>query len=411
MKIKAIWWIPILVAAGGIAVWRLLPEKGAATVVDEGTYVTVTRHDIASSVAATGKINPMVGAEVRVGSRISGRVQRLHANVGDLVASGQVIAELETTDLQALREQRLAELEIAQARLSSADRLRPGEILKAEAALEDAKAVARLGDDFLTRQAALFRKGLIPEQELDAARKDRDVAQARLTSAQRELELSRERYSEDVKSARAQIQQAEGAIQVVDAQLSYGIIRAPIAGVIGSISTQEGETVAAGLSSPTFVTIIDLNKLQVDAFVDEVDIGKIAVGRSAVFTVDSYPERDFPATVRAIYPKAVVMDNVVYYDVVLHIDEPLTGQLRPEMTANVVITLEARKDVLAVPLGAVTREEGRSVVYVMRGGRPERQAVRVGWRDAERIEIVSGLNENDRVLVRRQVNPSSGGGK
>ena len=198
-------------------------------------------------------------------------------------------------------------------------------------------------------------------------------------------------------------------MQVVGAQLSSGIIRAPIAGVIGSISTQEGETVAAGLSSPTFVTIIDLNKLQVDAFVDEVDIGKIAVGRSAVFTVDSYPERDFPATVRAIYPKAVVMDNVVYYDVVLHIDEPLAGQLRPEVTANVVITLEARRGVLAVPLSAVTREEGKSVVYVMRGGRPKRQAVRVGRRDAERIEIVSGLNENDRVLVRRQAKSGSGG--
>jgi len=408
-RVKAIWWIPILVAAGGIVVWRLLPQKGAATAVDEGTYVAVARHDIVSSVAATGKVNPMVGAEVRVGSRISGRVERLHANIGDLVAKDQIIAELETADLQALREQRLAELEIARARLSSADRLRPGEILKAEAAGAEAEAVARLGEDFLARQSALFRDGLITEQELDTARKDKDVAQARLSSAQRELELSRERYAEDVKSARAQIRQAEAALQVVGAQLSYATIQAPIAGVIGSISTQEGETVAAGLNSPTFVTIIDLSKLQVDAFVDEVDIGKIAPGQSAVFTVDSYPERDFPATVRAIYPKAVVMDNVVYYDVVLRIDEPLTGQLRPEMTANVVITLEARRGVLAVPLSAVIREEGKSVVYVLRGGRPEPQAVRVGRRDAERIEIVSGLNENDRVLVGRQVKPGSGG--
>jgi len=409
MRMRAIWWVPILAAAGGVVVWQLLPDKGAATAVDEGTYVTVARHDIVSSVAATGKVNPMVGAEVRVGSRISGRVERLHANVGDLVARGQVIAELETTDLQALREQRLAEIEIARARLSSAERLRPGEVLKAEDAVADGEAVARLAEAFLARQSGLFRGGLSAEQELDTARKDKDVALARLSSARRELELSRERYAEDVKSARAQIRQAEAALQVVGAQLSYATTRAPIAGVIGSISTQEGETVAAGLNSPTFVTIIDLNKLQVDAFVDEVDIGKIAAGQSAVFTVDSYPERDFPATVRAIYPKAVVMDNVVYYDVVLRIDEPLTGQLRPEMTANVIIALEARRGVLAVPLSAVIREEGKSVVYVLRGGRPAPQTVRVGRRDAERIEIVSGLNENDRVLVRRQVKPISGG--
>lgn len=179
-------------------VWRLLPEKGAATVVDEGTYVAVTRHDIVSSVAATGKVNPMVGAEVRVGSRISGRVERLHANVGDLVAKDQIIAELEKDDLDALHGQRLAELEIAPARLSAAERLRPGEILKAEAALADARAVARLSDDSLARQAALFRGGLISEQELDAARKDKDVAQARLSSARHELSLSQERYTEDI---------------------------------------------------------------------------------------------------------------------------------------------------------------------------------------------------------------------
>ena len=189
MRVKAIWWIPVLVVAGGIVVWRLLPEKGAATAVDEGSYVAVARNDIVSSVAATGKVNPMVGAEVRAGSRISGRVERLHANIGGLVAKDQIIAELETADLQALREQRLAELEIARARLSSAERLRPGEILKAEAAVAEAEAVARLGEDFLARQSALFRDGLITEQELDTARKDKDVAQARLSSAQRELEL------------------------------------------------------------------------------------------------------------------------------------------------------------------------------------------------------------------------------
>ncbi|MBM3789627.1 MAG: efflux RND transporter periplasmic adaptor subunit [Acidobacteria bacterium] len=409
MRVRAIWWVSLLAAAGALAAWRLLPENGAATAVDADSFIAVGRHDIVSSVAATGKVNPMVGAEVRVGSRISGRVERLHANIGDVVSREQVIAELEKNDLLALRGQRLAEVEIARTRLSSAESLRPGEILKAEAGVADAEAVARLGEDFLARQASLFRDGLVAEQELDTARKERDVAQARLTAAQRELDLSRQRYAEDVKSARAQIRQAEAALQVIAAQLSYATIRAPIAGVIGSISTQEGETVAAGLNSPTFVTIIDLGRLQVDAFVDEVDIGKIAVGQSAAFTVDAFPDRDFPATVRAIYPKAIIMDNVVYYDVVLVIDEPLTGQLRPEMTANVIITLEARRGVLAVPLSAVTREEGRSVVYVLRQDRPEPQAVRIGRRDGERVEILSGLNENDRVLVRRPARSGNGG--
>jgi multidrug efflux pump subunit AcrA (membrane-fusion protein) len=104
--------------------------------------------------------------------------------------------------------------------------------------------------------------------------------------------------------------------------------------------------------------------------------------------------------VEAIYPKAVVMDNVVYYDVVLHIDEALTGGLRPEMTTSVVINLDARKGVITVPLRAVTREQGKSIVFVSRNGQPARQVVTVGWKDAEWIEITAGLTEQDRVLVR-----------
>jgi RND family efflux transporter MFP subunit len=195
---------------------------------------------------------------------------------------------------------------------------------------------------------------------------------------------------------------------MLEAQVSYATLRAPISGIVSSISTQEGETVAAGLNSPTFVTIIDLRKLQVDAFVDETDIGKIRVGQKATFTVDSFPDRDFPATVQAIYPKAVIMDNVVYYDVVLRIDEPLTGQLRPEMTTNVIITLDTRKGVLSVPLRAVTRDQGKSVVYVHNNGKPVRRVVKVGWKDAESVEIAGGLTENDRVLIRTP--PATNGG-
>jgi macrolide-specific efflux system membrane fusion protein len=211
-----------------------------------------------------------------------------------------------------------------------------------------------------------------------------------------------------VKSAKAQIEQASSALRVHEAQLTYYTIRAPISGIISSVSTQEGETVAAGLNSPTFVTIIDLHKLQVDAFVDETDIGKIRVGQKATFTVDSFPDRDFQATIQAIYPKAVIMDNVVYYDVVHRIDEPLTGQLRPEMTTNVMISLDARKNVLAVPLRAVSREQGKSVVFVNQDSQPVRRTVKIGWKDPEWIEIVEGLKEGEKVVIRST--PKNNGG-
>ncbi len=388
-----------LIAAGAGAWWLLSKPKQAES-ADQGTYVEVKRRDLVANVAATGKVNAMVGAEVRVGSRVSGRVQRLHANIGYVVQAGQVIAELEKDDQQALLEQRRAEVKVAEARLSSVESLRPREVQKAEAAVADAEATAQLAKTEFARQSALLARGLIAKQIVDSATKERDVTDARVISARRELELAKQRYIEDLKSAKAQIEQAAAAARVLEAQVEYATIRAPIPGIISAVSTQAGETVAAGLNSPTFVIIIDLRKLQVDAFVDETDIGKIRVGQKATFTVDSYPDHDFSATVQAIYPKAVIMDNVVYYDVVLRIDEPLTGQLRPEMTTNAIISLDARNGVLAVPLRAVTREEGRSVVYVLRDGQAVRQTVKVGWKDSEWIEIVSGLKENDKVLIR-----------
>jgi multidrug efflux pump subunit AcrA (membrane-fusion protein) len=405
-------WILIIVAivvlAGGGAWWMMHPA-GQTQAMDQGTsVVAVQRRDLVSTVAATGKVNAMVGAEVRVGSRVSGRVQRLFANIGDVVHTGQVIAELEKDDQQALLEQRRAELKVAEVRLSSVDALRPREIQKAEAALADTQATAELAHIEFDRQSAQFERGLVSKQLFDTARKEKEVTDARVVSATRELELAKQRYTEDLKSAKAQIEQAAAAVRVLDAQITYYTIRAPLAGIISSVSTQEGETVAAGLNSPTFVTIIDLHKLQVDAFVDETDIGKISVGQKATFTVDSFPDREFNASVQAIYPKAVIMDNVVYYDVVNRIDEPLTGQLRPEMTTNVAISLDARKDVLTVPVRAVSREQGKSVVFVLRAGQPVRQTVKVGWKNPEWIEIVGGLKAGDKVVIRSA--PKTNGG-
>jgi HlyD family secretion protein len=319
-----------------------------------------------------------------------------------------VIAELERDDQQALLEQRRAELKVAEARVSSIEALRPRVIQQAEAALADAQATAELAAMDFTRHSALFLRGLIAKEMLDSAAKERDVTAARVVSATQGFELAKQGYVEDLRSARAQREQAAAAVRVLEAQVAYATIRAPIPGIISAISTQEGETVAAGLSSPVFVTIVDLQKLQVDAYVDETDVGKVRVGQKATFTVDAFPDREFPATVQAIYPKAVLMDNVVYYDVVLRIDEPLTGQLRPEMTTNVAIALDARKGVLTVPVRAISREQDRSVAYVLQDGRPVQRTVKVGWKDSQWVEIVSGLQEGDKVLIGGSP-PSAGG--
>lgn len=179
---------------------------------------------------------------------------------------------------------------------------------------------------------------------------------------------------------------------------SFATITAPISGIVASVATQEGETVAAGLSAPTFLTIVDLGRLQVNAFVDEVDIGKVKAGLAASFTVDAFPSRDFSGRVAAIYPTATIQDNVVKYVVAVDIDSGYAGSLRPEMTANVRIRVDERT-VLAIPARAIRRENGASVVYVRVDGKPQSRAVRLGWRDGGWVEIVEGLKVGERVFV------------
>lgn len=162
------------------------------------------------------------------------------------------------------------------------------------------------------------------------------------------------------------------------------------------MATQEGETVAASLAAPTFVTLVDLDRLEVWAYVDETDIGRIRKGQAATFTVDTYPDHPFEGRVSAVYPQAEIRDNVVNYVAVVTFDPPRDRTLRPEMTAAVRIAIETRENVLTVPRRALRREEGRS--YVLTPG-AEKRWVKVGSRDETDCEIVEGLREGDEVLL------------
>ncbi|MGA1875077.1 MAG: ABC transporter permease [bacterium] len=294
--------------------------------------VTASRRNFTASVLATGAVRPQIGAQVHVGARISGKVTRLTANIGNVVHKGQVIAELEKDDLLAMVAQRQAELDLAQAKLSALHALRPREIPRAQAEVDQWEATAALGRKELEREDGLLKGDFTTRQAHDRAKERLSVAKAQLAAAKKRLEALATRYDQDLIQAQAEIARCKALLEQARVQLSYATLVAPISGVIASVSTQEGETVAAGLNAPTFVTIIDLNRLQVDAYVDEVDIGKVKVGQKAVFTVDAFPGQEFFGKGTAIYPNAVIQENVVNYDVVIEIDNWDAAILRPEMT-------------------------------------------------------------------------------
>jgi HlyD family secretion protein len=293
----------------GTLTWRAC--RGADQDGDAPTAV-VSRRDLSASVLATGAIRPQVGAEVKVGSRVSGVLERLHFNIGDGVRRGDLIAELDDRDLRARVAQAEAALRAAVARL---DLVRLGareqEITQARAAVADADAGRVLAEKQLERQSALLAQRLVPQNDVDVAMKNLDSAVARLEAERERLALVERKYlPEEISVVEAQVAEAQAVLSLARTQLSYARIAAPIDGVIASVSTQEGEAIAAGFQAPTFVTLVDLDRLQADAFVDETDIGKVAPGnapcspwtrsRSAISRAPSPPFSRRPSSSRTL---------------------------------------------------------------------------------------------------------------
>jgi RND family efflux transporter MFP subunit len=348
-----------IVVAGAVVIPLVLLARSAARegaqAPGDVTTVRITRRSIETTVKATGVIKPMVGAEVKVGSRASGVVGHLHVKIGDQVRRGQLLAELDDRELVARRDQAAAALASARAEL--------------------AYAGADLG-----RKRQLAGAGFVSAADFELAERARSVAEQQEVQAAANLAFAR-------------------------TQLDYARITAPISGVVGSISTQEGETVSASLAAPTFVTLVDLERLEVRAYVDETDIGRIRLGQKARFTVDTYPGEEFQGQVSAVYPQPEIRDNVVDYVAVISFSAPREHTLRPDMTTTVKIAIESHDNVLTVPRGALRREGRGTFVYCRRDGKVTTQPVVAGAHDESCWEITGGLNEGETVLVGRVDQP------
>jgi len=342
----------LLVAAGAGAFFKpwQVPAEAAET-TSPWISVEPRQRDLSSSVLATGIVRPRVGAEVQVGSRVSGILAELHCDVGTRVEAGDLLAVLDPTAFEATRKQ-------------------------AAATLENARAERDYAESSFERKRELGDM-IVSVDEVDLARLAFRVAKAKVL-------------------------QAEAALESAEIQLGFTKITAPIPGVVASVSTQVGETVAASFSSPTFVTVIDLDRLEVWAYVDETDIGRIEVGQRATFTVDTYSDAEFEGRVFAIYPTAEVRDNVVNYIAIVEILEDRGKTLRPEMTATLRVALEGGLDAFCVPNRAVQADaEGTFVLLRGPTGEALRRGVELGFRGREFTEIVEGLAPTESVLVAR----------
>jgi RND family efflux transporter MFP subunit len=439
-----------------------------------GDIVTakVERTTIEQVISATGSVTAQTGAQVKIGSQVTGRIKRLFADVGSHVRAGQVIAELDLPDVQAQLQQAQANLQAARVKLAEQQsgvnlqattvgtdiaKAKAGvdsaqasyeqavqnanlQVNNAEAAVRQAQASARNAHTLLKRNQMLLAKGYISKQDVDNARTQAEVTDAQLDSARQTLNITRTKSATDIRTAastvrnakavlaaagagkaqnvikaqqvaeaRAAVAQAEAQVAYQKAQFAKTVIKSPISGTVLALDVQQGETIAAGLSAPTLIRVTDLNRLQVDAMVDESDIGSVRIGQPASITVDAYPNRTFHGWVTKIASGATMQQNVVTYDTTIAVENP-GGLLKPDMTATAQITVGTHENVLAVPIEAVKPGPKGQIVYVVQGDKIVSKPVMTGVSNESVTEILSGLKEGQTVVLAGYEPNGQGGG-
>lgn len=352
--------IVAVAAIAALAVWLLSGGKKEEKITFDTAAVAPA--NIMNSITATGTIEPVTS--VTVGTQVSGIVSKLFVDYNSVVKKGQVIAELDKTNL-------MSQLNTAKTQLATA-----------QSQLNYQTANYK-------RYKTLFEKGLVAADDFDNAK------------------LSYTQAKEQVASAKEEVQRAQ-------TNLGYATITSPIDGVVLSKSVEEGQTVAASFSTPELFTIAqDLTNMQVVADVDEADIGDVKEGERVTFTVDAYPDDTFEGEVKQVRQEATTTNNVVTYEVV--ISAPNADlKLKPGLTANVTIYTAERKGVLSVPskalrftpqketvgkMNIVDVANAKNKVWTIEGNSIVAHKVNIGMTDGTNTQIVGGIAEGTKVVT------------
>jgi HlyD family secretion protein len=372
--VSALIGVALLVAiAVGVEAWR---RTHAAPAVHY-TTVSITQGPVTRIVTATGAVNPVI--TVQVGTYVSGVIEELSCDYNTRVRKGQLCAKIDPRPYQTVVAQDRANLSTSRAQLA-----------KDETSLAYAKVTYE-------RTSALRDAGIVSQDTLDSARTAFDQATA-------QVELSK-----------STVEQHQAALDAAEINLAYTDIVSPVDGTVVSRNVTRGQTVAASFQTPTlFLIAADLTKMQVDANVSETDIGGIAAGNAATFTVEAFPNRTFQGIVEQVRQAPQTVQNVVTYDVVISVaNRDLL--LKPGMTATVRVVVARHADVMRVPdqalrytpggfAGASTAAKASGPkVWILRDGKPASIAVEPGLDDDVNTEIRSpALKPGDEVIVSEQ---------
>lgn len=385
---------------GGIGLLLLVVIVGVSaafrsnTEIDPSKLATVEKGDIARSVVATGKIEPL--AKVEVKSKASGIVKQIFVDYGDKVTQGQVLAELDKEELCARVREARATLQASQAAQEAA-----------QASYERNKVEAQ-GPDLpflkssLDRARKLHDEGLIALSILEDSDKAYQLALNKQTAALSNVSVTKA----EVARARAQVAQAQAALERAEEDLRNSTIVSPMNGLVLSRDVEVGDAVSSilvlGSQATLVMTLGDVSEVYVKGKVDEADIAKVYIDQPARISVESMKDKKFQGKVTKISPLGVEKDNVTTFEVRVSIQNP-SGELKAMMTANAEIILEEKKGVLLIPETAVVYDKERNTSAELPDPKAEKGrrkvAIKTGISNGVKTEVLEGLKEGDKVVL------------
>ena len=387
-------WILVGVVIVLLAVIGLIAATRGGTKIDPSKLAKVERGDLAKSVVATGKVEPITKVEIK--SKASGIVKKLYVEYGDRVKKGQVLADLDRVEIEAQVSQARAQLEASEASLkgSQADYERA----KVDAEGPDVPMLKRAYE----RAQGMAKEGVVSASQLDDAQKNYELALNKMNVSKAQLLVLKAKIGQ----ADAQVERDRANLQQLEEQLSYTTIVSPIDGLILSRDVEVGDAVSSilvlGSSATLVMTEGDTSEVYVKGKVDESDIGKVYLGQPARIKVESFKDKTFNGKVTKISPMGVEKDNVTTFEVRVSINNP-GGELKAAMTANAEIILEEHKNVLQIPEGAIIYDKDKKASVEVpdpKGKEGKRkESVTIGISNGAKTEVLAGLKEGDEVVL------------
>ncbi len=379
----------VLIGGGAVVAFSHGSSK-----IDPSKLAKVEKGDLAKSVVATGKVEPITKVEVK--SKASGIVKKLYVEYGDRVKKGQLLAQLDKIEIEAGVEQSRASLTAAQANLASSRA--DYERAKVDAEGPDVPLLKRAYDRALQMQ----KDGVVSMSALDDAEKEYKLAVNKQNVARAQMLVLQAKIAQ----AQAQVAQDAANLKQLEEQLNYTDIVSPIDGIILSRDVEMGDAVSSilvlGSGATLVMTLGDTSQVYVKGKVDESDIGRVYLGQPARIKVESFKDKTFNGVVTKISPMGVEKDNVTTFEVRVSIQNP-GGELKAEMTANAEIILEEHKAVLQIPEGAIIYDKDRNASVEVPDPKGKdgknKVAINIGISNGAKTEVLKGLKENDQVIL------------